>query len=121
MPFWVTNYVKRAIAVLVTVIAIVLPLFSYAPRMYKWLVEYRLRALYRRLRAIEASSHKVTIAPEILALEGAIENLDREIVNLGVPMRHSDLYFSIKSHLNLVRNRIGMRHSQLQGKGPRSD
>ncbi len=121
LPFWVTNYVKRAIAVLVTVIAIVLPLFSYAPRIYRWLVEYRLRGLYRRLRAIEANSHKVTIAPEFLALEGAIESLDREIINLGVPMRHSDLYFSIKSHLNLVRIRIGMRHAQLHGKGPRPD
>jgi len=64
-----TNYAKRAIAVLVTVIAIVIPLFSYAPRLYKWLVEYRLRALYRRLRAIEASLQKSVTVLEISTLD----------------------------------------------------
>jgi hypothetical protein len=31
LPFWITNYAKRIIALLATVIVIVLPLFSYAP------------------------------------------------------------------------------------------
>ena len=53
LPFWVGNYVKRAIGVFITVIAIVLPLFSYGPRIYRAFVEYRLFALYKRLRVIE--------------------------------------------------------------------
>ncbi len=114
LPIWMTNYAKRAIAVLVTVIAIVIPLFSYAPRLYKWLVEYRLRALYRRLRAIEASLQKSVTVPEISTLEGDLEILDREIFVLGVPIRHSDLYFMMKSHLNLVRSRIGLRRTELR-------
>src|SRR5271167_4982088 len=113
---WVTNYVKRAIAVLVTAMVIIIPIFTYAPRLYKWLVEYRLRALYRRLRKIEASLQKSLTAPEILTLEDEIENLDRDIINLGVPTKHSDLYFMIKSHLNLVRTRIGLRRTDLRGK-----
>jgi TRAP transporter TAXI family solute receptor len=115
LPIWMTNYAKRAIAVLVAVVAIVIPLFSYAPKLYKWLVEYRLRALYRRLRAIEASLQKSATVPEISVLEGDLEILDREIFVLGVPIRHSDLYFMIKSHLNLVRSRIGLRRSELRG------
>jgi hypothetical protein len=54
LPFWMTNYARRMIAVVATVIAIVLPLFSYAPKGYKWLVNERLNAMYRRLRRIEA-------------------------------------------------------------------
>jgi len=50
LPFWMTNYAKRMIAVVATVIAIVLPLFSNAPKGYKWLVNERLNAMYRRLR-----------------------------------------------------------------------
>ncbi len=114
LPIWMTNYAKRAIAVLVTVIAIVIPLFSYAPRLYKWLVEYRLRALYRRLRTIEAILQESVTVPEISALEGDLETLDREIFVLGVPIRHSDLYFMMKSHLNLVRSRIGLRRTELR-------
>jgi len=35
LPFWITNYAKRIIAVLVTGIAIVLPMFTYAPKLYR--------------------------------------------------------------------------------------
>ena len=113
---WVTNYVKRGIAVVVTAVAIIVPFFSYWPRLYKWLVEYRLRALYRRLRKIEARLQNSFTASEISTLEDEIESLDRDIINLGVPMKHSDLYFMIKSHLNLVRTRIGLRRTDLRGK-----
>jgi hypothetical protein len=62
---------------------------------------------------------KSLTAPEILTLEDEIENLDRDIINLGVPTKHSDLYFMIKSHLNLVRTRIGLRRTDLGAKGRR--
>ncbi len=116
LPFWITNYVKRGIALLVAVIAIIIPMFSYGPNLYRWLVQYRMRALYRRLRAIEASLQTAATAPEIAKLEGEIESLDRAIHGLGVPMKHSDLYFTLKSHLNLVRIRVGSRHTELRGK-----
>ena len=38
LPFWMTSYARRTIAVLVAAIAIVLPVFSYAPKFYLWLV-----------------------------------------------------------------------------------
>ena len=58
LPFWVTNIVKRVLALALTAVAIILPVLSYGPSFYKWLIEYRLRALYRRLRSIEERLHK---------------------------------------------------------------
>ncbi len=116
LSFWIINYVKRAIALFVTVIAIIIPLFTYSPRLYRWLVEYRMRALYRRLRSIEASLQKDVTAADISALNGELDNLERAIGALGVPTKHSDLYFMMKSHLNLVRNRVGLRRNELRGK-----
>lgn len=106
LPFWIANYVKRALAVLFTAVAIILPTFNYAPKLHKWLVEYRLRTLYRRLRNIEADFRNGLTALEISELDREFENLDRELGRLGVPMKHSDLYFSTISHLNLVRTRV---------------
>jgi hypothetical protein len=34
LPFWMINYTKRVIAVSLTAVAIVIPLFSFAPRLY---------------------------------------------------------------------------------------
>jgi hypothetical protein len=46
------GYAQRIIAVLVAVIAIVLPVFSYAPKLFLWLVRDQTRKLYRRLRLL---------------------------------------------------------------------
>jgi TRAP-type uncharacterized transport system substrate-binding protein len=113
LPFWITNYAKRVIALLATVIVIVLPLFSYAPKLYRWLVEYRLGSMYRRLRAIEASLQKSVSPSEVGALEAELENVDREIHLLGVPMQHSALFFSLKSHVDDVRAHLGSSRAKL--------
>ena len=113
LPFWITNYVKRAIAVIFTAIAIIIPIISYAPQLGRWFVEYRLRALYRRLRTIEANLQKSATAQDIAAFEDELDGLDRETIAFGVPMRHSALYFLLKSHLHLVHNRIQKRHTEL--------
>ena len=113
LPFWMTNYARRMIAVVAAVIAIVLPLFSYAPKGYKWLVDERLNAMYRRLRRIEARLQHDVTAADVAALKADLDGVDRAIHRLAVPMRYSDVYFSVKSHLDLVRTRIGSRRAEL--------
>jgi TRAP transporter TAXI family solute receptor len=115
LPFWITNYAQRAIAVLATVIAIIVPLFSYAPKLYRGLVENRLRSMYRQLRAIEATLQRNVSISELSAIEADLESVDRAIHILGVPMRHSDLFFSLKAYIDLVRTRLGSRRAELQG------
>ena len=115
LPFWVGNYVKRAIGVFVTVIAIVLPLFSYGPRIYRSFVAYHLLTLYKRLRVIERNLKDDIGVEEVTRLKAQIESLDREMIDMGVPVQHSDLYFMMKSHLNLVRNRLDALGIQLHG------
>ena len=113
LPFRMTNYARRMIAVVAAVIAIVLPLFSYAPKGYKWLVNERLNAMYRRLRRIEARLQHDVTAADVSALEVDLDGVDRAIHRLAVPMRrHSDAE-SVKSHLDLVRTRIGSRRAEL--------
>jgi TRAP-type uncharacterized transport system substrate-binding protein len=113
LPFWITNYAKRIFALLATVIVIVLPLFSYAPKLYRWLVEYRLGSMYRRLRGIEASLQKCASPSDVTVLEAELESVDREIHLLDVPMQHSNLFFSIKSHLDDVRAHLGSSRAKL--------
>jgi hypothetical protein len=103
-----------------TVILIVLPIFSYVPKLYRWLVEYRLGSMYRRLREIEASLQKDATIAEVSALEAELASIDRAIHLLGVPKQHSDLFFSIKSHLNLVRTNLALRRAELQSRIPKA-
>jgi hypothetical protein len=93
--------------------AIAFPLFSFAPKLFRSFVEYRLGSMYRRLRAIEASLQKCASPSEVSALETELENVDREIHSLGVPKQHSDLFFSIKSHLDDVRAHLRSSRAKL--------
>ena len=38
LPFWMTSYAQRVVAVLVAVTAIVVPVFNYAPKLFLWLI-----------------------------------------------------------------------------------
>ena len=96
-------------------------LFSYAPKGYKWLVNERLNAMYRRLRRIEARLQHDVTAADVSALEADLDGVDRAIHSLAVPMRYSDVYFSVKSHLDSrsLANRIAPRRGGCAYVSPR--
>jgi len=48
-------------------------------------------------------------------LETDLSGIDREISLFGIPQGHSDLFFAIESHLDVVRSRLELRRAELQG------
>src|SRR5260370_2222345 len=104
LPFWMTIYAQRVIAFLIATLAVVFPVFSFAPRLYVWFVQERLRRLYRRLRVIEnAMEGELTVA-QIEAHQSELTEIDRACGS--IPMRTSDLYFMLRYHLDRTRSRL---------------
>jgi hypothetical protein len=98
LPFWMINYAKRVAAILLTVIAIVIPIFTYGPKAYEWFVQAYLKKLYRRLRAIDARLQKDLTATEADTLQSDLDHINRAASIL--PMRHSDMFFSMRHHID---------------------
>src|SRR5262249_20845429 len=69
LPFWMTVYAQRAIAFIVAALAIFFPAFGFAPKLYEWLVQQRLRKLYRRLRVVEIALRGNLTRAQIKLLE----------------------------------------------------
>jgi TRAP-type uncharacterized transport system substrate-binding protein len=107
LPFWMTSYAQRIIAVLIAVIAIVLPVFSYAPKLYLWFVRARMRKLYGRLRLIDKTLLTALAAPQVQSLQTDLDNIDRAASI--VPMRHSDLFFDLRTHIDRTRTHLATR------------
>ena len=107
LPFWLTNYVERAIAVLVTVVAITIPLFNFAPKLYMWFVRQFMAKAYRRMRIIEKELQAELTAPQVAVLQADLESIDRATRIL--PMRHSDLFFAMRLHIDLMRTQLASR------------
>ena len=115
LPFWMTSYVKRTLAVLVAILAVVLPFFNYLPRLYRWFIRERVLKLYRRLRIVEKRLHAELTASQIIVLQHDLESIERAISILGIPNRFSDLFFSLKLHIDLTRTRLTSRLTEVRG------
>ena len=113
LPFWMINYTKRVIAVSLTAIAIVIPLFSFAPRLYAWFLQVYMAKLYRRLRLVETELQTELTVPQVEALQTDLKNIDRATHIL--PMRHSDQFFALRLHIDLTRTRLASRLSAPRG------
>ena len=112
LPFWMINYAKRVAAIVVTAVAIVIPLFTLTPKLYAWLLNLRLARLYRRLRLVNARLKGDLTADQVAALQDDLENIDRA-ANI-LPMRHSDLFFALLMHIDMTRTRLAARLVALQ-------
>ena len=104
LPFWMTNYAQRFLAVLVAVIAIVVPVFNYAPKLFLWLIRDRVRRLYRRLRLVDKALLSPPNSAQIEALNAELENIARA-ANI-VPMHSSELFFELRAHIDRTRRHL---------------
>src|SRR5262245_35972688 len=104
LPFWMTNYAQRVIAVLVAVIAIVVPVFNYVPKLFLWFIHDRVRRLYRRLRIVDNALLSEPDIAELKELHTELESIVRA-ANI-VPMRSSELFFELKSHIDHTRSNL---------------
>jgi TRAP-type uncharacterized transport system substrate-binding protein len=113
LPLWLTVHVQRAIAVLVTAIAIGIPLFNFAPKIYRWFLQDRMRKLYRRLRVVEKEMQKKLTAPQLAALQADLEAIDQASEIL--PMRHSEVFFGLKRDIDSTRAHLASRLIEARG------
>jgi hypothetical protein len=113
LPFWMINYAKRVAAVLVTAVAIIIPLFTFTPKLYAWLLNLRLTRLYHRLRLVNARLKDELTADQVTTLQGDLEYIDHA-ANI-LPMRHSDLFFLLLMHIDMTRTRLAARLVQTSG------
>ncbi len=107
LPFWMINYAKRLIAVLLTAFAVIIPLFTYAPKLYEWFLHAYLQKLYRRLRAVETEMDAELTAAQVEALQADLKDINRAAHSL--PMRHSDTFVDLITHISVARTELASR------------
>ena len=90
------------------------PVFSYIPRVYRWVLKHRTRILYGRLGVIEKALQTDLSQDQVIELQKEIESIDRAASALQLPRRHLDLLFGLKVHINLVRTRVSVRREEIK-------
>jgi TRAP-type uncharacterized transport system substrate-binding protein len=105
LPFWLANLVDRMWVALFSIVAVLIPLSRLVPPLYAFRIRSRIFRWYRNLRQIE-SDHELggKTAPELRA---ALDKLESRVAAIAVPLSYSDEVYTLRTHIDLVRERLG--------------
>ena len=104
LPFWLANLTDRMWVVLVSIIAVLIPLARVVPPLYEFRIRSRVFRWYRQLRDIEdALRAKSASSAELL---DELNKLDAKAQHVTVPLSYADELYALRSHIQLVRERL---------------
>lgn len=104
LPFWLANLIDRMWVVLVSIIAVLIPLARVVPPLYEFRIRSRVFRWYRQLREIEdALRTKTASSAELL---DDLNKLEARAQHVTVPLSYADELYSLRSHIQLVRKRL---------------
>jgi len=109
LPFWLAVLAERLLLLLVPLFGIVLPLIRVVPEAYRRMVERRIIRLYGELKLLEAELD--ARGPEASHADAIprLDALERRADELRVPLRFSQILYTLKVHIRLVRDRLARR------------
>jgi hypothetical protein len=104
VSFWMANLVDRMWVVLVSIIAVLIPLSRVVPPLYNFRIRSRIFRWYGSLREIEQHLTDGARSPDTLLAE--LDRIDEHVERLPVPLSYADELYSLRSHIAMVRQRL---------------
>ncbi len=101
LPFGVANLIDRMWPVVLSILAILLPLMRVLPPIYQMRIRRRVFRWYEQLRTIEAS---IGVQPPKDPSD-ELDQLESRVSQVSVPLAYSDDLYRLRGHIALVRSR----------------
>ncbi len=102
LPFWLANLADRMWLALLAIVAVLIPLARVLPPVYEFRIRRRVFRWYAQLRNVDEAVGRRPAA-ELLAELAAIE---AHLGRVTVPLSYADELYSLRSHIDLVRQRL---------------
>ncbi|MEM1383883.1 MAG: TAXI family TRAP transporter solute-binding subunit [Pseudomonadota bacterium] len=106
LPYWVAAQISRFAILLLPILFLLLPLFQALPGVYAWRMRAKLYRHYNELLEIDEKSLGEGDADRLRAHVARLEELDRDLVGIRLPVPYRNLAYSTRLHLDLVRKRL---------------
>ncbi len=113
LPFKLANFVSRAAVFLIPLLALLLPLTDWIPKIIGMRVKGKLFRHYKTMKQIDESVRVATTTNDLDQAAAQIDALDAEVGRLNVPTNYSNDQFGIRDHMDLVRVRIERKREAL--------
>jgi len=106
LPFWLAVMVDRLFVLLLPIIALLIPLLKIAPAVYTWRVRSKVFRCYGELKFLEEDLRHRFEHAKLPEYRSRLEALDEEARGLHVPLAFTDLVYTLREHVNLVRQAL---------------
>lgn len=106
LPFWAAILVDRLLVLLVPILAVLYPLFRFAPGLYGWRVRSRIYRRYGELKFLES---EVEEDPQRHTRDEWLHKLDEieaDVIRIRTPLAFADMFYTLRQHTGLVRETI---------------
>ena len=108
LPFWLSVLVQQILVALIPIVGMLYPLVRFAPVLFAWTMRRRVYKLYDELRQLEeevgsASADRKNTESVVLRLN----RLEDRTTHFRIPMSFEPLVYQLRSHIKLVRERLG--------------
>jgi hypothetical protein len=112
LPFWLASVTDRLLVLLLPLAVLVIPALRMIPALYQWRVRSRIYRYYGALIAIERDALKHTNEEERRALLEELDEIERSLNTLRMPLAYADAFYVLREHVGFVRMHLRANESQ---------
>lgn len=104
-PFWTAVWVGRFVKIVIPLLVILIPLFTYVPSAKNFLLRLKLAQVYEELKVIE----KNALNPDMREKNSRdLGQIERRVDNMKVSMLDAKELYDLKGHVGDVRARLNL-------------
>ncbi len=112
LPFWAANLIDRTVVMLVPVFALLIPVLKFAPPLYVWRVRSRIYRRYGELKFLEAELEADPQRYRRAEWLARLDDIEESVQHIPTPLAFSDMLYTLRLHLDLVRATVLRRTSE---------
>ena len=106
LPFWLATLVDRMLVLLIPLLALLLPFARFAPMLYGWRIRSRIFRRYGELKFLEAELEHDARRHSRAEWLTRLDRIEEKVNHLPTPLIFSDMLYTLRSHVELVRQAI---------------
>lgn len=120
LPFWAATLIDRMVVLLVPVLALLIPVLRFAPSLYGWRIRSRIFRRYGELKFLEAEVAQEPLQHSREEWLMRLDAIERDVDRMPTPLAFSDMYYTLRGHVGLVRETILRKTAAGRPKGTSS-
>jgi hypothetical protein len=106
LPFWAATLIDRMVVMLVPLLAVLVPLFKFAPQIYGWRVRSRIYRRYGELKFLENELNENPGQHSRAEWLAKLDAVESDASRIRTPLTFSDMLYTLRGHIDLVREMI---------------